>query len=121
MRAAYPSAGPMIGRPLREIAPEVGDQDLFEAYDRVYQTGEPLHADEWRVQAATATTSRCWPPKYALPHRHCAWSRGPTETPKAKSARGYASGSTFSARTKPTPHCWCTPSASSSSMPSNTP
>jgi len=40
----------VVGRTVREVAPEVGSQQLFEMLDRVYRTGEAVVAREWRVQ-----------------------------------------------------------------------
>ncbi|TFV55859.1 PAS domain S-box protein [Mycobacterium sp. PS03-16] len=49
-RAEYPKLAAM-GASLRDLAPEVEGQAMFEAFDRVYETGEPLTASEWRVHA----------------------------------------------------------------------
>lgn len=49
-RAEYPKF-PGVGTVLRDLAPEVEGQEMFEAFDRVLQTGEPVVANEWRVHA----------------------------------------------------------------------
>ena len=41
----------LVGRAMAELYPEVAGQQLFEMYDRVYQTGQPVIAQEWHVQA----------------------------------------------------------------------
>lgn len=40
----------IIGKPARDVAPEVAGQQLFEMLDQVYSTGETVVAREWRVQ-----------------------------------------------------------------------
>ena len=40
----------LVGRAMAELFPEVAGQQLFEMYDRVYQTGQPQIAREWHVQ-----------------------------------------------------------------------
>lgn len=40
----------IIGKPVREVAPEVSGQQLYEMLERVYASGERVIADEWRVQ-----------------------------------------------------------------------
>ncbi|WP_156685882.1 SpoIIE family protein phosphatase [Mycobacterium sp. Marseille-P9652] len=49
-RALRPGFDP-IGRPAREVYPELESQQIYEMFDRVYQTGEPQSATEWRVHA----------------------------------------------------------------------
>lgn len=52
--AAYRSFRPTfdpIGRPARELYPELEGQQIYQMFDRVYRTGEPQAAKEWRVQA----------------------------------------------------------------------
>lgn len=49
-RAEYPKF-PGVGTSLLDLAPEVEGQAMYEAFDRVYETGEPLVANEWRVHA----------------------------------------------------------------------
>ncbi|MHC1559179.1 SpoIIE family protein phosphatase [Actinomycetospora sp. C-140] len=43
----------IIGRSLREIFPEMGGQQVFEAVERVYDSGEPSSMHEWRMQFGT--------------------------------------------------------------------
>ena len=45
-----------IGRPVREVLPEIGGQQVFELLDRVYATGRPQTAREWRIQLDTDGT-----------------------------------------------------------------
>lgn len=49
-RAEYPKF-PGVGTVLKDLAPEVEGQAMYEAFDRVLETGEPLVANEWRVHA----------------------------------------------------------------------
>ncbi|MBO0681238.1 SpoIIE family protein phosphatase [Mycolicibacterium sp. S2-37] len=49
-RAEYPKF-PGVGTSLLDLAPEVEGQAMYEAFDRVYETGEPVIASEWRVHA----------------------------------------------------------------------
>ncbi len=49
-RALRPGFDP-IGRSAREVYPELESQQIYELFDRVYQTGEPQSATEWRVHA----------------------------------------------------------------------
>ena len=39
----------IIGRPAREVVPELAGQELIEELDRVYTTGVPVHRDAWRA------------------------------------------------------------------------
>jgi PAS domain S-box-containing protein len=39
----------VLGKPLREVFPDIAGQGLFEIMERVYQTGEPYHAAEMRI------------------------------------------------------------------------
>ena len=39
----------IIGRPAREVVPELAGQELIEELDRVYTTGVPVHRDDWRA------------------------------------------------------------------------
>ncbi len=48
-RALFPRVT-AVGEPLLKIAPELHGQFIHEMLDRVYQTGEPQSANEWRVQ-----------------------------------------------------------------------
>ncbi len=41
----------LVGRTLAEAFPEIRGQQLYEMYDRVYRTGVPQVAREWRIQA----------------------------------------------------------------------
>ncbi|MFV8319833.1 SpoIIE family protein phosphatase [Mycobacterium sp. 23] len=47
-RAFYPNA--LLGVAADEFGPELREQGILDMYDRVYQTGEPLHVAEVRVQ-----------------------------------------------------------------------
>ncbi|ORW04569.1 SpoIIE family protein phosphatase [Mycobacterium kyorinense] len=38
-----------VGKPLLEVAPELEGQQIHEMLDRVYRTGEPQSASEWRL------------------------------------------------------------------------
>ncbi|WP_019728997.1 SpoIIE family protein phosphatase [Mycobacterium avium] len=49
-RALSPPVDP-IGLLAREVYPELESQQIFQMFDRVYQTGEPQSGTEWRVQA----------------------------------------------------------------------
>lgn len=40
----------ILGRPLREMFPEIAGQNLLGRFDRVYATGEPFQGREWRIQ-----------------------------------------------------------------------
>jgi serine phosphatase RsbU (regulator of sigma subunit)/anti-sigma regulatory factor (Ser/Thr protein kinase)/anti-anti-sigma regulatory factor len=40
----------ILGRPLREMFPEIAGQNLLGRFDRVYATGEPFEAREWRIE-----------------------------------------------------------------------
>ncbi|OBH52552.1 SpoIIE family protein phosphatase [Mycobacterium sp. E2479] len=54
VNAAYRALGPPIdpiGLLAREVYPELESQQIFQMFDRVYQTGEPQSGSEWRVQA----------------------------------------------------------------------
>ena len=54
VNAAYRTLGPSadaIGMLAREVYPELESQQIFQMFDRVYQTGEPQSGSEWRVQA----------------------------------------------------------------------
>src|SRR3954453_2219324 len=45
-RASIGNRSDVLGRPIREVIPEMAGQQIFEMIDRVYQTGEPVsHAD----------------------------------------------------------------------------
>lgn len=48
-RALFPRVT-TVGEPLLKVAPEIEGQFIHEMLDRVYQTGEPQSANEWRVQ-----------------------------------------------------------------------
>lgn len=49
-RALSPALDP-IGLSAREVFPELEGQQIFQMFDRVYETGEPQTGSEWRVQA----------------------------------------------------------------------
>ncbi|MCV7232254.1 SpoIIE family protein phosphatase [Mycobacterium branderi] len=52
VNAAYRNMFPRVtavGRPLLEVAPELEGQQIHEMLDRVYRTGEPQSASEWRL------------------------------------------------------------------------
>jgi anti-anti-sigma factor len=52
--AAYRAFSPtfaVVGKPAREVYPELESQQIYEMFDRVYQTGEPQAGSEWRLQA----------------------------------------------------------------------
>ena len=54
VNAAYRALSPpidTIGLLAREVYPELESQQIFQMFDRVYQTGEPQSGTEWRVQA----------------------------------------------------------------------
>ncbi|GAA3234331.1 sigma-F factor regulator [Pseudonocardia petroleophila] len=40
----------ILGRPLAEVFPEIAGQNLLGHFDRVYATGEPFTAREWRIE-----------------------------------------------------------------------
>jgi serine phosphatase RsbU (regulator of sigma subunit)/anti-sigma regulatory factor (Ser/Thr protein kinase)/anti-anti-sigma regulatory factor len=54
VNAAYrifnPTGNP-IGKPAREVFPELESQQIYQMFDRVYETGEPQSGTEWRLQA----------------------------------------------------------------------
>lgn len=47
---AFNPAVQLVGKPAREIYPELESQQIFDMFDRVYQTGEPQSGAEWRLQ-----------------------------------------------------------------------
>ncbi|OSC41562.1 SpoIIE family protein phosphatase [Mycobacterium decipiens] len=54
VNAAFRTFNPMlhtVGQPAREVYPELESQQIYEMFDRVYQTGEPQSGSEWRLQA----------------------------------------------------------------------
>jgi serine phosphatase RsbU (regulator of sigma subunit)/anti-sigma regulatory factor (Ser/Thr protein kinase)/anti-anti-sigma regulatory factor len=54
VNAAYRTLSPIIapvGMLAREVFPELESQQIFQMFDRVYQTGEPQSGTEWRLQA----------------------------------------------------------------------
>ncbi|KLO28157.1 SpoIIE family protein phosphatase [Mycobacterium haemophilum] len=54
INAAFRLFNPMlttVGRPAREVYPELEGQKIYEMFDRVYQTGEAQRGTEWRLQA----------------------------------------------------------------------
>jgi serine phosphatase RsbU (regulator of sigma subunit)/anti-sigma regulatory factor (Ser/Thr protein kinase)/anti-anti-sigma regulatory factor len=40
-----------VGQPARDVYPELESQQIYQMFDRVYQTGEPQSGAEWRLQA----------------------------------------------------------------------
>ncbi|OBJ52915.1 SpoIIE family protein phosphatase [Mycobacterium sp. 1423905.2] len=40
-----------VGQPAREVYPELESQQIYDMFDRVYNTGEPQSGNEWRIQA----------------------------------------------------------------------
>ena len=50
--AARELSGDLVGRTLAEAAPEIHGQQLIERLREVYETGEPFHADSWRIHYA---------------------------------------------------------------------
>ncbi|HEX5872897.1 MAG TPA: PAS domain S-box protein, partial [Longimicrobium sp.] len=40
----------LVGRPIREVVPEIEGQGVFEILDRVYATGQPFTADAFRLR-----------------------------------------------------------------------
>jgi anti-anti-sigma factor len=54
VNAAYRTLNPTgnpIGKPAREVFPEFESQQLYQMFDRVYQTGERQSGTEWRLHA----------------------------------------------------------------------
>src|SRR6516165_4700131 len=54
VNAAYRTFSPIIaplGMLAREVFPELESQQIYQMFDRVYQTGEPQFGNEWRLQA----------------------------------------------------------------------
>ncbi|CAM4256689.1 Phosphoserine phosphatase RsbU [Mycobacterium basiliense] len=52
--AAYRAFSPTfvaVGQPAREVYPELEGQQIYQMFDRVYQTGETQSGAEWRLQA----------------------------------------------------------------------
>ncbi len=48
-RAFFGHRPGIVGRPIREVFPEVAGQSILPHLDRVYATGEPFTATEWRI------------------------------------------------------------------------
>ncbi|MEB3981026.1 SpoIIE family protein phosphatase [Mycobacterium sp. 663a-19] len=48
-RAFNPTGNP-VGKLAREVFPELEGQQVYQMFDRVYQTGEPQSGSEWRLQ-----------------------------------------------------------------------
>ena len=48
-RALMPNFNP-VGLPAREVYPELESQQIYDMFDRVYETGEPQRGEEWRLQ-----------------------------------------------------------------------
>jgi anti-anti-sigma factor len=54
VNAAYRAFSPTfkpVGMLAREVYPELESQQIYQMFDRVYQTGEPQSGAEWRLQA----------------------------------------------------------------------
>ena len=54
VNAAYRAFNPMgnpVGKLAREVFPEFESQQMYEMFDRVYQTGKAQSGAEWRLQA----------------------------------------------------------------------
>jgi anti-anti-sigma factor len=49
-RAFNPTGNP-VGKLAREVFPELESQQIYQMFDRVYETGEPQSGSEWRLQA----------------------------------------------------------------------
>ena len=47
---AFAGRADFIGKTARQVFPDVAGQQLFEMLDRVYASGEPVTAREWRIQ-----------------------------------------------------------------------
>ena len=47
---AFAGRPDFIGKTARQVFPDVAGQQLFELLDRVYASGEPVTAREWRIQ-----------------------------------------------------------------------
>ena len=47
---AFAGRPDFIGKPARQVFPDIAGQQLFELLDRVYASGEPVTAREWRIQ-----------------------------------------------------------------------
>ena len=53
VNAAYRTLSPAftaVGQPAREVYPELEGQQIYDMFDRVYETGEPQRGVEWRLQ-----------------------------------------------------------------------
>ncbi|MBB4682911.1 SpoIIE family protein phosphatase [Amycolatopsis jiangsuensis] len=55
---ALATSSEFIGAPLREVFPEGGGQQIFEAVERVYDTAEPYTMNEWRMQLGADETGQ---------------------------------------------------------------
>ena len=54
VNAAYRAFSPIfepVGMRAREVYPELESQQIYQMFDRVYETGEPQSGTEWRLQA----------------------------------------------------------------------
>lgn len=47
---AFAGRDQLVGQTVRETFPEVAQQQIFEMIERVYRTGKPVTAKEWRIQ-----------------------------------------------------------------------
>lgn len=53
VNAAFRAFNPLlniVGKTAKEVYPELESQQIYDMFDRVYQTGEPQTGDEWRLQ-----------------------------------------------------------------------
>lgn len=54
VNAAFRTFSPLleaVGKTAKEVYPELESQQIYQMFDRVYQTGEPQSGSEWRLQA----------------------------------------------------------------------
>lgn len=54
VNAAFRTFNPVqdtVGKTAKEVYPELESQQIYDMFDRVYQTGEPQTGSEWRLQA----------------------------------------------------------------------
>lgn len=54
VNAAFRAFSPLletVGKTAKEVYPELESQQIYQMFDRVYQTGEPQSGSEWRLQA----------------------------------------------------------------------
>src|SRR5215218_57778 len=88
-RAFFGDRPRIVGRPIREVYPEITGEQLYPLLDRVLSTGEPFTAHEWRIiveghpRTGTSGSSRS------------GWSRCPART---VAGAGWAASSSTSPR-----------------------